>query len=658
MKKITKKFRSNYFSSQKITSILLIVFLLVATVAVVYRVQKTTNLLTQASAEPVKAFPTAEGFGLATLGGRFGKVMLVTDLGDSGVGTLRDCVTSSGPRTCVFKVGGTIALKTGLTIKNPYITIAGQTAPGGGITLKSATSTGFTPLSIQTHDVIIRYITSRPGPGGTNNALLIAKSGTPLYNVMIDHSSFSWATDEVFTSWYRNYDMTFQWNIMSEGLDCSTHPKGCHSKGHMVGSYAGSEDKNSIGSENLTTHHNLIANSAERGPLIQMCGTAQVINNVVYNPAWTFAHQQDNCLIANTPSVINWIGNYHKKGPDSTSSTDLKVIPSDDGVYSGGAKVYVKGNIGPSRTNDTKPESDWVDSGSRKFVVDMPANAPFVTTTSALSAYDQVLSEAGNSKGLSCDGSWLARRDTIDERIVTDVKNNTGKIIDNPSQVGGWATIDPGQVCLDTDTDGFPDAWEIRYFGDLSRGTLDNSMVDSDSDGYTDLEEYLNGTNPMDQVVVIASITPTPIPTPISTPTPTPIPTPISTPTPTPTIIPSPSIIASVAPSPTPTPTIKATTSPTITPIPSIAPQDYIGPSLRLSSGKIFRRTWIAAKATDMSGVKSISLIKNGVVIKKCTYKTTCIYYPSSTATPYTVNAIAIDRSAVENSSTASITIR
>jgi len=437
------------------------------------------------------AFPGAEGFGAYTVGGRGGRVIEVTNLSDSGNGSLRACVVAQGPRICVFRTGGLIQLDTSLTVTQPYITIAGQTAPGGGITLKPAGSNGFTLLNIQTHDVILRYISSRPGPGGSNNALLIAHNGTPIYNIVVDHCSFSWATDEVLTTWYRVYDTTIQWSIISEGLDCSTHPKGCHSKGLMVGGYAGSESKDGIGSENITAHHNLIVHNGERGPLVQVCGVAQMINNVTYNSYWTFSHQQDNCIIPNTPSTVNWIGNYHKRGSDSTSNTDLKMIPSDEGNYSGGGRIYVKGNIGPSRTDDGQPESYWVDSGSRSHIVTSPAPAPSVNATDALTAYEDVLVGAGNNRGLACDGSWFDRRDSIDTRIVNDVKNGTGHIIDDPSEVGGWITPVSGTACPDGDHDGMPEEWELAIGLDPAS---DDSALDQDHDGYTNIEEYLNGT--------------------------------------------------------------------------------------------------------------------------------------------------------------------
>jgi hypothetical protein len=194
-------------------------------------------------------------------------------------------------------------------------------------------------------------------------------------------------------------------------------------------------------------------------------------------------------------SYVNWIGNYHKKGPDSTSDTDLKVIPADSGEPAGGgAKVYVQGNIGPSRKDNSQPESNWVSSGSRSYIVADPAPGPFITTTDALTAYNNVLADAGNSAGVSCDGEWFDRRDSIDTRVVNDVINGTGHIIDNPSQVGGWITPAAGTACADGDHDGMPDGWESKYGFNPNDNADANG--DADGDGYTNIEEYLNATNP------------------------------------------------------------------------------------------------------------------------------------------------------------------
>jgi pectate lyase len=467
------------------------------------------------AAAAIPAFPGAEGFGANTIGGRGGIIYEVTNLNDAGTGSLRACIEATGPRTCVFRTGGLIVLQSALRIVNPYITIAGQTAPGGGITLKNVS--GGSVFSTQTHDVIIRYITSRPGPGGMNNATLIAKNNIPLYNIIIDHGSFSWATDETLTTWYRTYNVTIQWNIVSESLDCSTHPKGCHSKGLMIGGYSGSESAGGKGSENISVLNNLMAHNAERNPLMQLCGIAQVINNTTYNPQWTFAHQQLNCPLGE--SYVNWINNYHKKGPSSTSNTDLKIIPADDGTWSAG-KVYVKGNIGPNRPNDTLVETKWVElkSGAPAGVlVTSPAPAPAVYSTSAMEAFNCVIADggAGNSRGLNCDGSWYNRRDSIDVRVINEVKTGTGKIIDDPSQVGGWIVPAAGVPCADSDHDGMPDTWEQLYGFNLN---IPNGSEDKDGDGYTNVEEYFNGTNPGDSILV-PSITPTLVPVATSTPT-------------------------------------------------------------------------------------------------------------------------------------------
>lgn len=175
-----------------------------------------------ATASSVPAFPGAEGFGANSVGGRGGRVIEVTNLDDSGPGSLRAAIEADRPRTVVFRVGGTIELQSGLEITNPFITIAGQTAPGGGITLRNDPSNADTSLKIETHDVVIRYIRSRPGPStelhGTLDAITIGNQEGGTYNVIVDHSSFSWATDEVVNSWYDAHDITIQWSIVSEGL--------------------------------------------------------------------------------------------------------------------------------------------------------------------------------------------------------------------------------------------------------------------------------------------------------------------------------------------------------------------------------------------------------------------------------------------------------
>ena len=438
-------------------------------------------------------------------------------------------------------------------------------------------------MPIKTHDVILRFVSLRPGPGGENHASQMASSGNALYNIVVDHSTFSWGVDSNIETWYRVYNSTIQWSLISEGLNCSTHSKGCHSKGLMIGGYAGSESKNSIGSENISVLNNLMAHNADRNPLMQMCGIGQVINNVTYNASTTFSHQQLNCKGTGYEgtSYVNWINNYHKKGP-SGSQTDLKIIPSDSGVCSSG-KTYMNGNVGNNGTWSYS-FSGSCDTNKANILVTTPASAPVVATTNANDAYVNVLTDggAGNSKGIGCDGVWYNRRDSIDTRIVNDVKNGTGQIIDNPSQVGGWITPASGSPCAHSDNDGMPDVWENKYGFNPSNSA--DGITDADGDGYTNLEEYLNGTDPGNANVI--SVTSTPVVSsgvtatlrPSATLTPTPRPT--NTPTPRATLTPTPRLTSTPIPTKTPTPIPTKTPTPKPTVIVTPGPTGILGKTL------------------------------------------------------------------------------
>ena len=429
------------------------------------------------------AFPGAEGFGSETVGGRGGAVYLVTNTNNSGPGSLRACVEAIGPRIAVFRTGGTITLTSTLRFNNPYITIAGQTAPGGGITVRGA------DISIGTHDVIIRYLTSRRGAGGSNHALYIGGNGeTDIYNIIIDHCTMSWGTDETTESWYGPHDYTIQWSIISEGLDCSTHSKGCHSMGVLLGGYALSESKTTPGVRDISFHHNLMAHNGARNPLVKAAGLADIVNNVAYNPNGTFSHvDMDQQL---TKVLANFVGNYFKTGPDTSEKTAIKTINA--GPY--GAGIYIEDNIVRYRNGSELTGINVVYSGSRGYVVSSRHSAPSITTSSAYDAYTQVLNDAGSNKGIDANGNFFSRRDAHDTRIIIDVTNGTGTRIDSPSDVGGWLTIAPGTPYTDSDNDGMPDEWE-NIWGFDPNSFSDNNQ-DADNDGYTNLEEYMNGTSP------------------------------------------------------------------------------------------------------------------------------------------------------------------
>jgi len=431
----------------------------------------------------IPAFPGAEGFGAGSIGGRGGKVIEVTNLNNDGPGSLRAAIDSDEARIVVFRVAGTIELKTSLEIKNPYITIAGQTAPGGGITLKTSSSTQIvTPLIISAHDVIVRYIRSRPGTSiqKANGGDALGILGPDAYNVMIDHCSFSWAVDENVSTWYDAHDISIQWSIISEGLYCSTHEKGCHSMGMILGS---------DGSRNISIHHNLFAHNHERNPYIRTSGLVDFVNNLIYNSWGTPSVVTDE----NGRPQVNYTNNYFKIGSDTEPGKFLVTVSSRNGL---GAEIYVQGNYTPQRQSDDLAEDLAVKPAERSWIVKEKFSAPFITTLKATEIYDKVLDDAGANLGLDENGSVYLRLDTVDERIIQDVREGTGKIINDPSEVGGWPILDPGVPSQDSDHDGMPDTWETSH--GFNPNNPSDASGDADGDGYTNVEEYLNCSDPGD----------------------------------------------------------------------------------------------------------------------------------------------------------------
>lgn len=432
------------------------------------------------SAVPL-AFPGAEGFGANSLGGRGGKVIEVTNLEDSGPGSLRAAIEAEGPRLVVFRTAGMIEVKTALEITHPYITIAGQTAPGDGITLKNAPENPDGPLIVNTHDVILRHLRSRPGPpaGPSENGDAIEILGDAAYNVIVDHCSFSWAIDEVASIWYAARNITLQWSIIAEGLHCSQHTKGCHSMGLIVGS---------TGAKDISIHHNLLVSNHERNPLVETSGVVDVVNNVLYNSWGSPALASDEY----GPVSVNYVANYMLFGPDSDPSKSMVSVQNEAG---NGVQVYVAGNLTPRRPSDDLDQALAVKPASREWIVSGRFPAASITTQTARQAYEQVLAEAGASLRLDEQGAVIPRRDAVDQRLVTQVKEGGGKIIDDPAQVGGWPALAAGVPYLDVDHDGMPDAWEQRYSFDPQDAS--DGPADADGDGYTNVEEFLNGSNPL-----------------------------------------------------------------------------------------------------------------------------------------------------------------
>lgn len=394
-----------------------------------------------ASAAPtLPAFPGAEGHGALTVGGRGGAVLEVTNLNAAGPGSLRAAVEAKGPRTIVFRVGGTIRQTDILNIREPFVTIAGQTAPGGGITIRGP------GLAVMTHDVIVRGLRIRvgddPGVSYRQGDGLRVDGG---WNVIVDHCSLSWADDEnLSTSTYSGdtYNVTFQWNIVSEGLWHGKHPEGPHSMGLLISEH----------SQRISVHHNLLAHNNQRNPQIKGDTDVEFVNNVVYDWGQIATEFVDSEKYG--PASANIIGNYYKPGPGTVSAPPVKVRT--------GITPYLAGNIGVA------------DSGAPL------AEASTLSAESAQSAYEAVLAQAG---------ALAPQRDAIDARVVEEVRQTRGRIIDSPLEVGGYLDVASGDAPADGDHDGMPDSWETAQGLNPANGADRNSLASS---GYTMLEEYLN----------------------------------------------------------------------------------------------------------------------------------------------------------------------
>lgn len=425
----------------------------------------------------VKAFPNAQGFGAYAQGGRGGAVYEVTNLNDSGDGSLRTCIEAQEPRTCVFRVGGTINLASSLIIRDPYITIAGQTAPGDGISLRNLPDNSETPLVVlDTHDVVIRYIRSRPGPSiepSSNLDALEVLRGSE--RVIIDHVSLSWSVDELFSTYPekgRNpTDVTLQWSLLAEGLSHSNHEKGGHhSKGILLVS-----GKGDTGSHQFSLHHNLLAHSRDRMPELSVRGIVEFADNVLYNAASEFGEFWNDY----GPMAINFTGNVTIPGPDTRRdiwSADVKINEPSHPV-----SLYMADNLlMPSRGGRKPGLLDPDDEGTLVQQPDARATLPSGSSAPA-DTLEVVLEHAG---------AKLPKRDAVDRRVVDNVRARTGKIIDHPDQVGGWPEMQSGEPKADLDHDGMPDEFELQMGFDPANPTDRND--DHNGDGYTNLEHYLN----------------------------------------------------------------------------------------------------------------------------------------------------------------------
>ena len=434
------------------------------------------------------AFPGAEGFGKYATGGRGGKVAFVTNLNDSGEGSLRSALElfPGEPLTIIFNVSGIIELQSKIQIKRSNLTIAGQTAPGDGICLKNH-SFIVNGASVKGNhgNIIIRFIRSRPG--GTDKKGLYGFDMENCHDVIVDHCSFSWANEEC-AAMYDTKNVTVQWCIVSEGLYSAGHMKGNRSYGGVWGG------------QYASYHHNLIAhlnNRAIRFNGARAHDTIALIdyrNNVIYNWGNTNAAYGGEVNIAGGVSQVNIINNYYKPGPAAPAELKFVHASYQKENSKGTGQWFAEGNIMEGDKSLTKKNSRGIDLAEAGFPKNAITEKPFVISVelpeqTAQAAYEEVLKHAGAS---------FPKRDAVDERVVNETRTGTaigrgvyGKpgIIDSPSAVGGWPQYKTMAAPTDTDKDGMPDVWEIKNGLD-SNDANDRNKVGTD--GYTMLEKYLN----------------------------------------------------------------------------------------------------------------------------------------------------------------------
>ncbi len=470
----------------------------------------------------IPSFPGAEGGGMYSFGGRGGKVITVTSLADHGPGTLREACETGGARIIVFNVAGIIKLERPIIVRAPYVTIAGQTAPGDGVCLAGES------FWINTHDVVIRHMRFRRGEtwvGRRDDAI----GGNPVGNIMLDHISATWGLDENM-SIYRHMwndgtgkkdvklptvNITIQNSIFGEALDTWNHAFG-----------------STLGGENCSFMRNLWANNSGRNPSIGWNGVFNFVNNTVFN--WVHRSIDGGDYTAK----YNIINNYFKPGPASKLDAPVghRILKPESGrsnldhrVY---GKAYVYGNIVEGNEKVTKdnwaggvqvedlpdkdnPYQEVLLSDDLKGYKSMvywsrPFALPYLTIMPAKDAHEYVLNNAG--------ATWPVR-DAVDTRIARVVR--TGKIeyskkvsfkdvpqfkyrrlpkdsykigiITDISQVGGYPEY-TGTPYVDTDKDGMPDEYEKKV--GLNPNDASDANGDINKDGYTNIEMYINGINP------------------------------------------------------------------------------------------------------------------------------------------------------------------
>ena len=442
------------------------------------------------SAQPI-AFPTAEGFGKYTTGGRGGMVIKVTNLNDDGPGSFREAASKKNPRIIVFEVAGTIHLQTKLSIGS-NVTIAGQSAPGDGICLADQT------VGIGGDNIIIRYVRFRLGDKFQNKGMVNlsgdddAFGGNKRKNIIIDHCSMSWSDDEVF-SIYGGDSTTLQWNLIAEPLNYSYHFE-TGDKDFEKHGYGGI-----WGGAHTSAHHNLFAHCVSRNPRFNgaRLGASEEFvdftNNVLYN--W-----EHNSVYGGEAGKYNMVNNYYRPGPSTSASVARRIVNPTVNDTRGLGTFYVNGNFVDGHENVSKNNRLGIDFDAKlndTQKMNAIAATPFETVSIKIqdpkAAYISVLSHVGASY----------KRDTLDERIIQDVVQRSGKIIDVQGNfphgteyektISAWPFLKTAPALLDTDEDGMPDDWELKM--GLNPNKKDDALYGISKE-FTNIEMYLNSIAP------------------------------------------------------------------------------------------------------------------------------------------------------------------
>ncbi len=395
-----------------------------------------------------------------TPGGRGGRVIFVTQLDDAGPGSFRAACEAEGPRMVLFRVSGLITLKRPILVREPHLTIAGQSAPGDGVCLRGAS------FGIATHDVIVRHLRSRLGDeNGREDDCIDLLHGAR--NCILDHCSATWSIDECLSLSGDVQDCTIQWCLIGESLRQSKHAKGAHGYGSL-----------SRANGPISWHHNLWIHNDGRNPRLgdnYGLGSSprfDVRNNVIYNYGGTASGLTQGKFEA------NYVGNYLRPGPSSRAQAPITLGDKSD------LRFFIRDNVFEGHTALTADNTQFFQPAeyrSQVRTVDAPFAAPPVVTVGAADALELVLATVGASRPV---------RDAVDARLVGHVRTRTGTMIDSQKQVGGWPALRAGVAPVDTDGDGLPDDWEQSH--GLNPRDPTDAVREAGTGGYTHLEVYLN----------------------------------------------------------------------------------------------------------------------------------------------------------------------